>query len=74
MTIQFSSTGDGGSPITGWVIRRAEDAAFTVGVVDTPSTGTSVLTLTPGKKYGLRLLAATGLATPSAGMVPGRTL
>lgn len=52
---RFSSTGDGGSPITSWAYQYAENAAFTVGVVSGSSSGTSTITgLQPGKTYWIR--------------------
>jgi hypothetical protein len=55
MTVTFSGSGDtGGQPITGWVLQYATNAAFTTGVVTVASSGTSVLSLTPGVQYWFR--------------------
>lgn len=55
MRTQFYSNGDGGSAITGWQIQRAENAAFTVGLVTQASSGTDVWTgLTPATTYYFR--------------------
>ena len=51
---RFSSTGDGGSPITAWRFELATNPAFTGAVVYT-SSGTTLLTgLTPGTTYYAR--------------------
>ncbi|WP_336628449.1 MULTISPECIES: fibronectin type III domain-containing protein [unclassified Microbacterium] len=53
--VRFSFTTDGGSPINGWQLQYATDAAFTQNVVTISSSGTSDLTgLLPGTTYYAR--------------------
>lgn len=55
MRVRFSSTGTGGSAITGWQVQRATNSAFTTGVVTVASDGTTTLTgLTPASRYYFR--------------------
>ena len=52
MRVTFSGNGDGGSPMYGWELWRATDAAFTQNVVSVVSTGTTDVTgLNPGTTY-----------------------
>lgn len=55
ITQKFQSNGTGGSPIIEWNAQRSLNAAFTSGVVQVDSTGTTVWTgLTPGTTYYFR--------------------
>lgn len=55
MLVQFDSQGDGGSPITSWLLERALDPAFSVELVQYSSTGTTrVEGLTPATTYYYR--------------------
>jgi hypothetical protein len=76
MRVQFSSSGDGGSPVTGWDLQRAEDAAFTVGVYWQLSSGTTVDTgLRPGTTYHYRARGVNAYGPGGwSAAVSGRTL
>lgn len=54
VTVKFSGSGDtGGDSMTGWQLQYATNSSFS-GATTISSTGTSVLTLTPGVRYWFR--------------------
>ena len=64
MRVRFASTGDGGSPITGYELQRATNASFTAGAVTVPSTGTFTASgLSPATTYYFRARATNAVGT-----------
>lgn len=60
VTVTFAGHSDGGAPITGWVLQYDDNAGFT-SPSEVASTGSTVLTLTPGKKYWFRAAGRNGV-------------
>jgi hypothetical protein len=58
-TVTFSGPADnGGTAITGYVLQRADNSSFTIGLSTISSSGSSLITgLTPGKRYYWRATA-----------------
>lgn len=76
MRVRFSSQGEGGSPVTNWILQRATDAAFTQNVVSINSSGTSIVTgLNPDTGYYWRAAGVNAYGQgPWSGTVYGKTL
>jgi len=55
MRFRFQSNGDGGSPITGWVVQYSKTSNFSSGVTTISSSGTSIISgLEPDTTYYFR--------------------